>query len=210
MRKKQLILTGSLIIAASLGLTGCNAADSIPGVQSPPTVENTSPGATNAPTNSGQPDDVVATPADLHKVTIAALAAIDLAESTTGGVAYQLSDDDDESRWEVELRLSSTEVEAKVSWDGTQFISQETDDDLDSDTLRKLDTATLTIQDAIKTASPHAGGYVDDAELDEEDGVVIWEIQFQNNNDDDSANNTDEWEVYVDAQTGEIISVETH
>jgi len=202
MRNNKLLLTGSIVVAAALGLTACGSSGDSADEQMPPSIEVEAPEATETQPEATEtaPETETETSGDLHENTVSAIAAIDLAESETGGVAYQLSDDDDESHWEVDLNVDGTEVEVRINWAGTEIINRENDDAVDADKLQKLDAATLTIQDAIKAASPHAGGYVDDAELDEENGVVTWEIQFE-----DGPN---EWEVYVNAQTGEIIKVE--
>lgn len=170
-----------------------------------PTEETTTEDA--APTTEATTEDVTptgeATPApadpaggEVDDVTAAALTAIQTAESETGGIAYAIDDEDDDSRWEVEVSLDGLEVEVTLSADGTTVESTADDDDLDADERQALQDMQVTLIEGIELAYAEFGGVLDDAELDEEDGRWTWEIDLGGANDD----------IHVDIMTGEIVS----
>lgn len=194
------LLTASFILAAALGITGCGSADTSDEVTVPPGVQVDPPPTTDG--SEANPDENSPTEGELDEVTRAALAAIDLAERETGGVAYELSDDDDETKWEVDIAHGDRDIEVHVNWAGTEILRTEADDQVDDDTLAKLDVATITIREAITAAVPHTqgDGRIDEAELDEENGVVTWEVTFDDNSRD--------MKVYVDAVSGEVLKTE--
>lgn len=163
-----------------------------------PTTEATTEDVT--PTGEATPEDTPA-PADpaggeVDDVTAAALTAIQTAESETGGIAYAIDDEDDDSRWEVEVSLDGLEVEVTLSADGTTVESTADDDDLDADERQALQDMQVTLIEGIELAYAEFGGVLDDAELDEEDGRWTWEIDLGGANDD----------IHVDIMTGEIVS----
>ncbi|MGC5615902.1 hypothetical protein [Georgenia sp. Z1491] len=103
----------------------------------------------------------------------------------------------DDTGYEVDVVDGSTLIDVTLRADHS-IVEQESDD-VDDDTVAELETAELTIIDAI-TAAAEEGAISDDPmveeiELDTEDGTVYWEFDH----DED-----DEVDVYVDAVTGEV------
>ena len=131
--------------------------------------------------------------------TAIALTAIATAEEGTGGVAYEIDDQDDDGTWEVDVRDGDASVEVKLNADGTQILEQE-NDDLDDDDKAGLDAASITLSEAIQTAINHVGGELDDAELEEDDGQHYWEVSVDTPENDDV-------EVHVSVN-GEILKVD--
>lgn len=126
------------------------------------------------------------------------LAAIDLAESETGGTAFEV-DDADGDNWEIYVASESDEIEVLVSPDGTEVLENEREGSLDDEDRAGLDAATITISEAIEIAAEHGTGSIDDVKLDDEDGgIFAWEVTF-----------TDDVEVYINVADGEILRVET-
>ena len=213
------------VSALALGLSACgdgttgpettpaptvDAPADTPTTEDAPTAEAPPEEATTedaAPTTEATTEDVTptgeATPApadpaggEVDDVTAAALTAIQTAESETGGIAYAIDDEDDDSRWEVEVSLDGLEVEVTLSADGTTVESTADDDDLDADERQALQDMQVTLIEGIEIAYAEFGGVLDDAELDEEDGRWTWEIDLGGANDD----------IHVDIMTGEIVS----
>lgn len=130
----------------------------------------------------------------------AAYAAIELAEQEVGGVAYELDDEDDGSAWKVDVNVDGTDHEVTVNGEGTEVISSSSDGAVDSDDLGKLQVVTLNILDALVLASEEVSGDVVAIDLNTENGVVVWEIEFEDGQIDR--------EVYLNAQSGEVVKVE--
>lgn len=129
-------------------------------------------------TSTDDTDDDGASPsasAATEHGTAAGLLAIATAEKKAGGTAYAIDDPDRDNTWEVDVATGKISVEVEVSADGTEVVGTR-DDDLDADDRRALDAATFSITQAIERAVAKAGGDLDDAELDEDDGRYHWSV----------------------------------
>ncbi|WP_306232151.1 PepSY domain-containing protein [Agrococcus beijingensis] len=127
-----------------------------------------------------------------------ALAAIALAESETGAVAYELDDQDDDASWEVELADGTTQVTVHVSGDGAAVLETERDDEVDGDDRAALDAAGISLADAIEAAvAAAAGAPLAAATLEDDADGQAWEVKFD-----------DELEVYVSVADGSILRVD--
>lgn len=228
--KRTTHLTLALALTAALGLSGC--ADEADPVTTPGAAETTdapvvatpdatgddatddaddtgsgddatSDDATSDDATSGAATDAAGSASGLTgaELTSAALAAIDTAEGETGGVAYQIDDQDDDGTWEVDVRVDDRSVEVRVAADGGSVEATE-DDDLDDDDRAALDAATITLAEAIEAAIGEAGGHLDDAELDEENGTHAWEVSL------DGTDQGDDVDVKVSV-TGEVLTTES-
>lgn len=124
-------------------------------------------------------------------------AAINLAESETGGTAFEV-DDADGGNWEIHIADGDDELEVLVTADGTEVLDVDREGSLDSEDRDGLAAATLTISEAIEIAAEHGTGRIDDVDLDSEGGAFAWEVTF-----------SDDTEVYIDVATGEVLRVET-
>jgi uncharacterized membrane protein YkoI len=150
-------------------------------------------GTGDGPATAGDPTDAV----DLNTI---ALLAIDTAETETGGIAYEIDDQDDDGTWEVDVRVQDRSVEVTVSADGLNALGTE-DDDLDGDDRAGLDAAGISLADAIEIAIAEVDGQLDDAELSEDDGRHYWEVSMDTVDRDDV-------EVKVDVTDGTVIEVD--
>lgn len=156
-----------------------------------PTAEATDPATSEAPTQDAGEPTGEAVPNDL---TAAAIEAIRTAEAEVGGVAYEIDDIDDDGTWEIDVWVENRSIEVEVSADGLTVVKTDDDDDMDSDDRAALESAQVDIVAAIETAVEHAGGVLDEAELDDEDGRWVWDISVRGHG-----------SVDVDIQTGEIV-----
>ncbi|MFX0537969.1 PepSY domain-containing protein [Ornithinimicrobium sp. Y1847] len=211
-------MTAALALVLSLTLTACGSNDTEgDGVTPPPTgsaQENVGDTTDDGPLEDvGDPTAPIDDDADMTEdedvsegeamdLTQTALAAIATAEEETGGIAYEIDDQDDDGTWEVDVRVDDRSVEVTVSEDGTEVVGTE-DDDLDDDDRAALDAAEITIQEAIQIAIDEVGGVLDDVELEEDDGRYYWEVSV-----DSTDRGMDDVEVKIDVTTGEIIEID--
>ncbi len=106
-----------------------------------------------------------------------AVRAITLAESQSGGRAFELESDDDE--WEVHVATDDGETEVRVSADGGEVRSSSDGDALDPDEQARLDAAVTTLADAVRIAAGRTpgGARIEKVELDDEGGTTVWEVE---------------------------------
>lgn len=148
--------------------------------------------ATDDPT--GTPSGDQTTGGTLDDLTASAIQAIRAAEAEVGGTAYEIDDIDDDGIWEIDVMVDDRSIEVEVSTDGT-VVRVDDDDDMDSDDRAALESAQIDIAEAIEIAVVEFGGALDEAELDDERGVWVWEVSLRGQGDVD-----------VDIQTGEIVN----
>ena len=67
------------------------------------------------------------------------------------------------------------------------------------DEVTAIDRVKINIVEAIEIAKKKIDGYVIEAELEKEDGYLMWEIEFIDKN-------KKEHEIHVDPVTGEVLS----
>lgn len=219
MKKPNPIPALVLASALALGVAGCSddATDvpsaptftqpgqstETPPVEEPTATDDATEDATTdaSPTETGAAptDDDTTSPADgdVDGVTAAALAAIDLAEQETGGVAYEL-DDEDGGTWDIDIAVGDQDIEVLVSADGTEVLRTRDDGRVSANDLARLEVATVTIQEAIRIAVAEVSRPVEAVDLETENGVVVWEVDLEG----------DDVEVYVDVTTGAVVRVE--
>lgn len=111
------------------------------------------------------------------------------------GVITEL--DTDDSYYEIYVYDGETEWELEVDRESFEIIDTE-DDGLDSDDQEKAEAVEIDFVEALVTAADEGGAIADEADLDTEDGTVVWEISL-----------TNDVEVYVDVATGEVMKVDS-
>ncbi|MCQ9344122.1 PepSY domain-containing protein [Corynebacterium kozikiae] len=189
-RRKFVFATA--VAGLGIALTACSSNDSQsqPQVTATETVTVASEVA-QAPTSSS----IAAAPATgtgtgIQGEVASGLRAIEAALAAhPGSTAYEL--DWDDNQWDVHLRTAeNTGLDVKVSADGAVVASEA--EDLDSDDANKLAQATITLAQAIETSGVQS---IDDVELEEENGLVIWKVDPDNNQN----------EVRVNVATGAVV-----
>ncbi|ADC50303.1 MULTISPECIES: PepSY domain-containing protein [Alkalihalophilus] len=104
-------------------------------------------------------------------------------DATTGEVLY------------IEEDIRNKAISQGANVDHKERSSQESTNKSDHDSIK------ITKEQAVKTALNHVGGgTIDEVELDREDGILVYEIEIEQDG--------QEVEVDVDAATGEIVSVD--
>lgn len=128
-------------------------------------------------------------------------AAVETAESEVDGRLLELERDteDGEEIWEAEVAAGDEEYEFDISLDGTEVLSSETEP-LEDKHRDELDAASVEATDAIETAIGEVGGTIDEIELDDHAGTIVWEVDVL-----PEGNGSTE-EVIIDAASGEVIS----
>lgn len=139
--------------------------------------------------------------ADQAKASVAqGIAAIQLAESETDGVAFAL-DAEGSRGWDIDVAANGEVFEVRVNPEGTSVTSTRSDGRIDVDDRLRLEAAKVTLSDAITTAADEAVGNLTEAELDRFMATpVVWSVTFENGSDD--------VEVAVDVVTGKVVNVE--
>lgn len=116
-------------------------------------------------------------------------------EEYPDGVITEL--DTDDSYYEIFVYDGETEWELEVDRESFEIIDTE-DDGIDDDDREKAEAVEIDIIEALTTAAEEGGAEVEQAELDTEDGAVVWEIELTNGS-----------EVHVDVSSGEVVKVDS-
>lgn len=129
-------------------------------------------------------------------------AAVSTAEEAVGGdaQAFELGREDSPASWETSVASGDREHEVYVSEDGAEVISQE-EGDLGGDDRERLGRVQVPLEDALRTALGTVNGTLDEAQLDTEDGVTVWEIDI----DEPDGNSVD---VYVNVEDGSVLKID--
>ena len=191
----------SAAAAGTLALTACGPDDTDDGSEpgSPVTVGTENDSQTDDQDDDAQqdaPEQDAAEGEDGESPDEPLFQAIDAALAEhPDGVVTELDTDDDYS--EIFVYDGQTEWELEVDRESFEVIDTE-DDGIDSDDQEKAEAVEIDIVEALTTASEEGGAEVEQAELDTEDGTVVWEIELSN-----------DVEVYVDVVTGEVVKTDS-
>ncbi len=209
MRSRSVLVIAMGAVAA-VALAGCGSsstdgADDDSGAAPTVTVTTGVPDPATAPSPAA-PTAPPAAPesAALAPRTAAAVRALDAAAAAVpDGRPYDLErdDDDDDAVWKITVASGGDRPhELDVSADGRRIVGREREDRDDdaADALR----AGVTLAQALRIADGRTPGHLDDAEIDREDGRLVWTVQF------DEPSRDRDHEVTVDATTGEVVAVE--
>ncbi len=197
MTKKSLI---PVVLAASIALAGCvdksatdpattpapaTSAAASPSAPAPSASETTSP----TPSNSANSDGAFAD-------TNAGIKAIEAAEAKNGGKLIGLDREDSKRYWEIDVLEGSEKVTYHVGEDGS--VSEAKRKGADQEDIDQASGAIPAVE-AVKKAMAELGeGYLDECELDDNHGVVVYEMDF------DDASGHKIATIEIDSKTGEI------
>lgn len=176
----------ALAIAGVL-LAGCGGGDGEP--DDDRRTEQSQP--TQSPSDGSSPAEAGANTAEVAKT------AVDTAEAE-GGTAIAVDYSQKRDTWEVEVIEGQTKTEYTLNSAGTEIIHGE-DEPADTDDLSALQVREISIQEAIDTAHDAHPGLVDEVELDDKNGTLVYELDIYP---DDGS----KVEVIVDATSGEIVA----
>jgi uncharacterized membrane protein YkoI len=213
-----LTLTGTGLLALAL-LTGCSTADDPASGPAGNGAATEAPASTASPSASGTAtssdddhadDDGSGSPTSTASAAVAdgadpVFAAIDaVLAAHAGAVIVQIDQDDNDTRYEVEAVVGDRVLELDVAADGT--VTEDGQDTEDSGDVRKAQGATVTAEEAARTAlEGRDGSTVDSLGLDDDssddntdDAALHWEVEL------DNAQGEDDTELRIDATTGEV------
>ncbi|MDO5721851.1 MAG: PepSY domain-containing protein [Actinomycetaceae bacterium] len=132
--------------------------------------------------------------------TASGIEAVRAAQDAGGGTVLELDREDSDRLWEVEVLEGTQKVTYYVSEDGT--VTEHKRKDADAKDVNRV-AGVIPAADAIKTALDALGeAFLDECELDDNDGVLVWEMDF------DDASGHDFAKVEVNAKTGEVTKKE--
>ncbi len=122
-------------------------------------------------------------------------------DSVVGGIFVEIELDDEDVVIIYEVKVKSGDVTHEIDIDANTGVILKDEIDDDNDEFIYEDVK-LTINEAIEIAKKALGGksQVTEVELEKENGIIVYDIEIRLDN--------KEFEIEVDANTGEIISQE--
>lgn len=172
-------------VAALLGLGACSTESDVPD-------QTTGDTATTATTPSeGAPKETSG------RTALAQTAVVTAAEHLSG-IAYDI--DTDDGRWEVDVFHGGDSTEVTLDPNGKDVIGTERNRAPSSWLRENLPAVKISLADAISIASAEVDGEFDEAEFERFQQTPVWSVNFDSNDGD--------FEVYVDANSGEVLKVE--
>ena len=189
---------GVALVAVGLAACGGGADDEEPSVPGANALGST---AEASPTPDAETTTGAAGPTSGGDFSAAnALAAIASAEAD-GGVVHDLDRTDDDSAWELDVVRDGVEHDVDISPDGATVLEENEEGDVDADDQAEHDAADVTISEAIEVAAAGRAEPLEGASLDEDDGTLVWSVEFEAGDDD--------VEVRVDAADGAVLGTES-
>lgn len=172
--KKPAMLHGAAALA--LILAGCGGETDTEEAPAPATTEaQTEAGATRGSTDiaTGGAGSTPAQDCDGSAAVETAIAAV------AGSAAIELDYSDRRQAREVDVISGDIEHEVRVSPDGNEVIEQRESGPAESEDVTDLGTASVLMSDAIGTALAEVPGHVEEASLDDEEDMPVWEIEVE-------------------------------
>ncbi|MDO5669485.1 MAG: PepSY domain-containing protein [Corynebacterium sp.] len=171
--RAALALTG----IAALALTGCtDSENTTTTVTETTTAQATAQAATQTPAETTQAQDPA--PATGEDPVFAAIDAVLAAHA--GGIITDIDREDGRVAYDIDVVVGDQVIELEVDADGTV---REEERESDPEDVAEAHAATVTAAEAIRQALEQIpDGVLDEAELDEEDGVLRWEIELDDAN----------------------------
>lgn len=115
------------------------------------------------------------------------------------GVVFEIDDNDSTYEWHVYSEGSVYEIE--VDKQTLEIVDTEDDGAPDGDEQSEIDAVEFGLEEALRSVEDRAGdptgAFIDEVELDTEDGVIVWSIEL-----------ADGTEIDIDVTTGDIVREE--
>ncbi|WBL18795.1 PepSY domain-containing protein [Citricoccus sp. NR2] len=101
------------------------------------------------------------------------------------GIIVDIDREDRGDRYDIDVVVGNEIIELEVTVDGE---IREDEREGDDDDIREAQQATVTAADAIREAlNQHEGSVLDEAQLDEDDDRLVWDIDLDDENGNDLA-----------------------
>lgn len=154
------------------------------------TVTETATEQASTETSAAQTTEATRSPAAGNDPVFAAVDAVLAAHP--GGIITDIDREDGRVAYDIDVVVGDQVIELEVDDDGNV---REEEREGDDDDVAEARAATVTAVEAMRQAlAQHDGGVVDEAELDEDDGALSWEVDL------DDAGGNDLAEVTVPAR----------
>ena len=190
-RTKHIALVSASALA--FGLAGCTSSSNEEAETTAPSQATTQTQATSEATGQSSSDIIPFTDNQ------GAIDAIKAVEAESDGKAISLDREDDKKLWEITVIQGDSEIEYYV--DAAGKVTKHETDTADGDEKKYIADA-LPMVDAIEKALAEVSdGYIDEVELEEDNGVVTWQIDFDDNNAKDYK------KVKLDYKSGAVVEV---
>lgn len=194
----RVLLSAGAAMAIGVAVAGCGQSTDGEAIsESQATSESPATSADTGSTTAG-PTTATSTTAGTS-ARVDPIAAIETAEADVDGVAYAIDDADGDGTREVTVRTGDTAKEVLIGADGA--VVRVEDESLDDDDRQALDSAEITLADAITAALGATGGTLDDAEFDRKNGALHFEVTV----DTDTGGDVD---VRIDPVSGDVVSID--
>lgn len=165
-------LAAGITVSAALFLGACTSSDDTS------TTETTAVEATTDATTAAPAETTTAeAAADRRDGDDPVFAAIDaVLAQHSDGIIVDIDREDDRDTYDIDIVVGNEVIELEVDADGTVREDEREGEDED---VAKAQAATVTAAEAIGEAlDQHTDGFLDEAELDEDDGVLQWKIEL--------------------------------
>jgi len=130
-----------------------------------------------------------------------AVAAVKAVQASRAGKIVSVDRDDRNQRWEVDVMDGNKVITLLVDYEGKVVDNQYAVETLDADDQRELTGTALPVEGLIVQHSPK-DSVLDEAELDYENNRLVWQLSYDNVQDEEVA------EVTLDAATGDVLKHE--
>lgn len=196
MRKTRILATLSAVTLA-LTLSGCgdNTDDSGNSAPAPETTQSES-----SDTSDSSDSQVDSNRDGPFADTANAIDAVKAAEAQNGGKLIELDREDSDQVWEIEVIEGEEEVTYYVTASGD--VTEHKRKAADQDDLAKVADAISATEAIQKAFDELGGGYLDECELDENNGIIVYEMDFDDEKGNDFA------EIEIDSRSGDITKKE--
>lgn len=166
-------LAAGITVSAALFLGACTASEDTSTTETT-AAEATAGATTAAPAETTTAAEATADRRDGDDPVFAAIDAV-LAQHSDG-IIIDIDREDDRDTYDIDVVVGAEVIELEVDADGTVREDEREDED---DDVAKAQAATVTAAEAIGEAlDQHTDGFLDEAELDEDDGVLRWKVEL--------------------------------
>ncbi|MGE7183811.1 PepSY domain-containing protein [Peribacillus sp. NPDC006672] len=129
--------------------------------------------------------------------------AVKMISEKLGGKVTQFEKDwDQPMTYEMTVKTNEGYQDVEVDAEKGEILSREMEDEDDGDMSiqQAVETAKISMDQAEKIALKEVDGQVTDAELDSENGILVYELEIKQGK--------KEYDIEIDANTGEVLKVE--
>lgn len=173
--KQRTTLAVGITVTAALFLGACTDAqdDTDPGTTTE-TVATTTTGADGTATTTTTATTERDEQATGEDPVFGAIAAV--LDRHADGIIVDIDREDDRDTYDIDVVVGDEVIELEVDADGTVREDEREGEDED---VARAQAATVTAEAAIRDAlNQHPDGFLDEAQLEDEDGNLIWEIDL--------------------------------